>query len=98
MSVTVEGVLTTPIGTPLQYVSLRVTTKESAFSLSGAEAEVITGINGSYTFVLEEGVYFIEILQDDEYTEAAYVEVTSALTGSITLPQLTYNYPWGAPV
>ena len=98
MSVTVEGVLTTPIGTPLQYADIRVTTLDSAYSLKGVEASVTTGLNGSYTFVLEEGVYFIEILQDDEYTEEAYVDIPPELTGSITLSALVYNYPMGAPV
>ena len=94
MTITVEGILPDPMGNPLIKAEIRVTTEESDVSPIGSEAIQKTTKLGEYSFTLEDGIFFIEVCQDDEYTKEIYVQIPPELTGSITLPQLMGDYEW----
>lgn len=92
MTVLVTGVLPDPMGQPLDKATIRVTTIHSEFTPPGSEAEQVTGKDGAYSFSLEEGIYRIDLNQDEEFTEGKEVTIDASLTGSIELPALLANY------
>ena len=87
----VIGVLVNPINEPIQ-TNIRVTAENSETTLISAEANKITGEDGSYDFTLVEGSYCIDLLIDDEYSKCTYITVDGLTPTPIELPTLLTNH------
>lgn len=92
--ITVTGVLVNPLNQPLE-TTIRITALDSSESVLSAEAKVITGADGVYSFSLLEGTFRIELLTDDEYNIGEEVVVDIDTPTSIDLNTLIKNH---APV
>jgi hypothetical protein len=91
MSIQVTGILIDPIGDPME-TSIRITAENTLFTIDGAHADAPTGVDGSYSFSLEEGVYLVQLLQRKELTEGTTILVDGVTPSPITLGTLLANH------
>jgi VCBS repeat-containing protein len=91
MAIQVQGTLTDPLGNILA-TDVKITAENSNVAVKGSHGIVTTGVDGSYNFNLEEGVFLVQVLQKKEYSEGVSILVDAGTPSPITLGTLLKNH------
>ena len=90
MTIVVKGTLIDPVGQAMPGAKIRITSMaNNTGSLKGTSAEVITDSSAQYSFILQTGIYQIEVNSlKGEYTICGLVEVDTATLSNNNLERL----------
>lgn len=94
--ITVTGTLQKPDGTTLADTDIRLGCEESTQVLPGVEVTITTDARGQYSFNLLEGLFLVQILQDEEFTSGAFIQITESSPTTASLVELINSYTGNA--